>query len=285
MTESAVRTITNEDYHKSPELSKSNLDAYKRSDAHFLEARAGLWPKPSKDFLIGNAVHCCLLESAEFDDRYVQGPENRRGDKFKEFVKYHEGREVLIESEWEQVEAMTWSVLNHPQANELLGHSKPELSYFWKDPTTGLDCRCRPDLTRNDGILVELKTVPDGGAHPEVFRYNVLNDKRQPNRPLLRYGVQAAFYLDGVNAALETDEYTAFIWIAVEKKPPYLVCCHSLGPDDYGRENPIIISKRKDYIEDLMGLQTFLARLPAFHQGKDYIGYPLRINEIKGWEK
>jgi exodeoxyribonuclease VIII len=87
---------------------------------------------------------------------------------------------------------------------------KAETTHMWTDATTGVECKCRPDwLTSN--LIVDLKTTED--ASPRGFQRSVAN---------YRYHVQAAWYLDGIEAVTGTRP-DQFIFICVEKKPPYAV--------------------------------------------------------------
>ena len=162
------------------------------------------------------------------------------------------GREILSAVEIEQLEAMRDAVMSH-QAARLLLTGAPgvaELSAYWTDDDTGLLCRCRPDFWRADGVLVDLKTTDD--ASPEGFARSIEK---------FRYHVQAPFYLDGCRAALQAHDGpipgmpdpaegeghiaapSAFVFIAVEKKPPHAVAVYALdfdsleiGRDEYRRD-------------------------------------------------
>lgn len=135
-------------------------------------------------------------------------------------------RKVLEQDTWDQLHAMRDAVMAHQAAGALLtgAPGKAEQSVYWIDAETGLLCRCRPDFWRQDGIVVDVKTCED--ASPEGFAKAVAN---------WRYHVQHPFYTDGINAmreqllAKETPPadipapVRAFVFLAVEKKPPYAV--------------------------------------------------------------
>ena len=130
----------------------------------------------------------------------------------------------------------------HPAAKLLLSGEGPtrELSVYWNErvgPSVRFPelsrtvlCRCRPDLLippqsvgNGGGIVVDLKTTRD--ASPAGFKKSVR---------MFRYDVQAAWYLDGVNKGFAKGEemFTTFIFIAVEKEPPYGVAVYQLDEDD-----------------------------------------------------
>lgn len=138
-----------------------------------------------------------------------------------EWMKNNGHRTVLTAEQWDQLHRMRDAVMAHPAANALLTSApgKAEQSVYWVDAETGVLCRCRPDYWREDGVLVDLKTTDD--ASPEGFAKSIAN---------WRYDVQAPFYMDGVKAVTGRDAL-AFVFIAVEKKPPCAVGVYVLDSD------------------------------------------------------
>jgi exodeoxyribonuclease VIII len=141
-------------------------------------------------------------------------------------------RKILSADQWDQLVAMRESIMRHPAAKALLSlNGQAEKSVYWTDPETGELCRCRPDFWADNGLIIDLKTTED--ASPEGFAKSIVN---------YRYHVQAPFYIDGVNHAIEQaglDLATAkgFLFIAVEKRAPYAVGVYALDQDsiDIGR--------------------------------------------------
>lgn len=130
--------------------------------------------------------------------------------------------QVLTPEQWDQLHKMRDAVMAHPAARALLTAvpGVAERSVYWRDPITGLLCRCRPDFWRNDGIVVDVKTTEDASA--EGFARSISN---------YRYHVQHPFYLDGI-AAMQSQVKDpaqrafapaafvppkAFVFLAVEK--------------------------------------------------------------------
>ncbi|HZO69358.1 MAG TPA: PD-(D/E)XK nuclease-like domain-containing protein [Kribbellaceae bacterium] len=117
----------------------------------------------------------------------------------------------------EQVEAMAAAIREHPVAAALLDPAKgtPEQSLFWVDEPSGVWRRALldwlPEATAGRMILPEYKTTRS--AEPERFARSAAD---------YGYFQQAAWYRDAVLAlGLATD--VAFVFIAQEKDPPYLV--------------------------------------------------------------
>lgn len=142
-------------------------------------------------------------------------------DVLAEWTENNPGRIVLSPEVWDQLHAMRDAVHNHPAAHALLTSvpGEAEKSVYWIDPTTGVLCRCRPDWWRDDWIIPDLKTTDD--ASPEGFAKSIAN---------WRYDVQAAFYMDGIEQATGKRP-KSFVFIAVEKKPPYGVGVYVLDSD------------------------------------------------------
>lgn len=135
--------------------------------------------------------------------------------------KENEGRSILNPDQWKQIHAMRDAVMAHPAASALLTRipGRAEQSIYWIDALTGTLCRCRPDWWRDDHLPIDLKTTED--ASPEGFARSIAK---------FRYDVQAAYYLDGIHAATGKRPQN-FVFIAVEKKPPYAVGVYVLDAE------------------------------------------------------
>lgn len=163
-----------------------------------------------------------------------------------------EGKEIITEEEYEKVCAIRDAVMSDPVAGKLFAPSSgvPELSCYWTDPDTGVDCRCRPDWWRRDGVIVDLKTARD--ADEDGFSKSIHD---------YRYHVQAAFYIDGINEALKNNtqniimpEPKVFVFVAVESTAPYHVSVYTLMTEhDKKNEWGVDVTEvgREEYKEDL----------------------------------
>jgi exodeoxyribonuclease VIII len=107
-------------------------------------------------------------------------------------------------------------IFAHPAANTILNMAGIcEQSYQWKDSETGEICKSRPDFhTADNSLLVDLKTTEDAS----MFGF-------QKSIHSFRYHVQAAWYLRSLAEAEQ------FVFIAVEKKPPYLVAVYNASKE------------------------------------------------------
>ena len=89
------RDVSFENYLKEDRVSKSLLwDTFDRSPAH---ARQG--KEESNAMKVGTATHCVLLEPDMFRTRFVRGPDDRRGNKWKDAVAMAaaDGRDLGLE--------------------------------------------------------------------------------------------------------------------------------------------------------------------------------------------
>lgn len=239
--------LPNNEYHSCEGISKSSLDLIHRSPAHYIASLES----PTEEtpaMILGSAVHAAILEPDRFEEDYIVAPEfNKRTTAGKaayaawEMENVRNWIVVLSKETMAQVKAMRDSVLLHPVAGPLLEQEgKAETSIFWHEadilgqlevaPDFVLS-KCRPDKLLFDGRVLDLKTTQD--ARQNEFMRSVAN---------FRYHVQQAYYTSGI-----TEQFGGcgdFIFIAVEKAPPYAVNVVQLDED-------AALVGREAYREDL----------------------------------
>lgn len=215
-------------YHADPAVSKSHLDQIARSPLHYWSRyvdpnREPVEPTPA--MRLGSALHCLVLEPELFDAQFITAPAMDRRTKagkeaWEQFSAEAGSRTVLSVDERAQISRMAEQVWCHKAAAYLLNQDgKAEQTVKWRDDATGLECKCRPDWMINSGqILVDLKTTED--ASPAGFQRSLAT---------YRYHVQAAHYMRGVRMGIAADP-EQFIFICVEKKPPYAVAVYASTP-------------------------------------------------------
>ena len=204
-----IYNLSAADYYAAEAISNSGLSAIARSPVHFRYGQKIDTPAMQQ----GRAIHTAVLEPEIFRETYAlaQGRRNKSTDKIE-----------LTALEWETCKGITDAIGRHPTCQKLFAEGAPEESIFWHDPDSLLLCKGRPDWTHygigadSRPYLLDLKTTKD--ASPAGFARAVEN---------YRYHVQAAFYLDGWRAATGRwcDE---FIFIAIEKEPPYAIGLYRL---------------------------------------------------------
>ena len=210
---------SNAAYHASAPLSKSRLWEMRKTPQYFRwfeEHRAEI---PVTDAMVmGSAFHKLVLEPDGFAAEFAICPTvDRRTKAGKEawaaFQTDAGGKTVLMEWMYAQVSAMAEAVKAHPMAHFLTTDGEVETSIYYKDDLTGIECKVRPDIFKRVGgkrIIVDLKSCVS--AATEDFRRQAIN---------MGYDMQAAMYREGVKA--ETGEECDFVFVAVEKDPPYLI--------------------------------------------------------------
>jgi exodeoxyribonuclease VIII len=209
-------------------VSKHDLDLVSKSPAHYRASK--LTPTETTPAMhFGTAAHAWILEPETAARHVAIAPKIDRRTKdgkaqWAEFEMMHANKTHINSDDARHLSAMSAAVNNHKIAKELLKSRKgTEVSVLWQDPRTKSMCRCRPDLV-TDNIIVDLKTTYD--ASKAAFMHTVHK---------YRYHVQAAYYLDGCRAVGLVPEVSDFIFIAVEKKPPYGVAVYHLAADDIDR--------------------------------------------------
>lgn len=236
-----------EDYHADTSaVSKSGLDLVRQSpaiyyakylDPQYERQRIAAADEMKGGQLVGQLAHCAILEPHAFAERYAVGPTVHRGTKvWKEFVEANPGKIAIQQEQADTAFAQAESVRNLPDVRDALAVGHAEVSAYWIDPITGVQCRCRPDWVHDVSddavILLDVKTYSD--ASPAEFRCQIARK---------RYHVQDGFYSDGY-AAASGKNVLAFIFVAVEPEWPYAASAVML--DDISRERG-----RQLYREDL----------------------------------
>lgn len=247
-----------EKYHSGPGVSKSLLDALAKSPAHYRAALMAEKKEPTPAQRLGTLIHTAIIEPEKL--KVIVGPDlNKNTNAWKAFVAdaAAQGLEVISKEDDAMLKGIAASVAAHPAASWALGPGYAEHSAYWTDPRTGLLCRCRPDKIRRTEkgvILVDLKSTEDASEYE--FSRSIEN---------FRYHVQAAFYTDGIENVIG-ERVAAFVFVAVEKKPPYAVACYQLADVD-------VAEGRDQYMTEL----DLLARC---QEANAWPGYSTRIEPI-----
>lgn len=209
--------MSNEDYHATPAISSSAVKLVHNSS--ILHWKNKVY-KPSAAFDLGTAVHALVLEPHL--DLVVRGPETRRGNAWKDAKAEADlaGQLLLTEEDFDQARAMADRIIEHPVGLRMQDENNVnEMSVFVKCPETGLDLKARPDsYWPHKGVIYDIKTTqdasPDGFAR-EALKYN--------------YAIQAVFYKYCLKQAGMPAGH--FVFVCVEKAPPYAVAIHVLSEE------------------------------------------------------
>lgn len=208
-----------DDYLAADAVSKSSLWTLQtKSPAH-----ARVQHEPSNAMQLGTAIHCAVLEPDELEERFICGPDDRRGNRWKEAVCIAEdaGKTCLTSGDYITALAAREKLQQSKLIQRLTGAGTVrEVSAFWTDELTGLRCRARPDaFVPALNMMVDLKTTTDARADKWV---------RNAVHPF-GYHAQEAFYTDGWRAV--GHEVDAFVFIVLETNPPCEFQIYELLPD------------------------------------------------------
>lgn len=233
-------SMTNAQYHDdTSRISKSGLDLIHQSPLHYWNKYLNPNREPQRDtpaLLAGRAVHLAILEPYLFREEFAVEPIlNHRTSQgkadYQTWLSCIGDKTVIDLTTYDNVMRIRDAVYAHPAAAELLQTGAAEQTWFWKDQETGVACKCRTDFLTPDRFVVDVKTTED--ASSEAFGRSSAK---------YRYHVQAAYYTDGLVDNGYVPE--GFIFIAVEKAPPYAVAV-------YYAQNHIIEAGRLIYRKDL----------------------------------
>ena len=232
--------MTNAEYHAHPAISKSTLFLLRQSPEKFRYEVDNPQPK-SPSLTFGSAFHKWALEPDSFFDEFAIAPVVDRRAKagreaWNDFVAENSNRDIISLDDLNTIRQMTDSLFENKYARSLIEASQHEQSFFWRDELTGEECKCRPDILLDRPsihIISDLKSCES--ADTESF-----------TRDAVRYGyhLQAYMYTDGVRQNTGCDY--SFVFIAVEKKPPYAV--NVMQADD------LFIRYGEDTFRELIGI-------------------------------
>ncbi len=218
------------EYAKVDALNASLLKQMHRSPAHakaWLDNRE-LDEETTEALEFGSAFHAALLEPQRFREFMVVRPKFDRRTKLGkqldiEFEYSLPINAIVVKEKWlEQITGMLNSLLFHPLASQLLTEGVRETCLFWNDEKTQVPCKARFDFVSSGGIPIDIKTTID--AQHETASRHIFSEDRL-------YWLQAGHYAAGAKAT-KVCMSDSFIFIFIEKKPPYALSIKSFeGPD------------------------------------------------------
>lgn len=165
--------------------------------------------KDTPQLAIGRYVHAAVLQPETLDQDFAIWTGDRRGNKWKNFVAENADKTIFKQSEIDDIEPII-EALRPVVAPFLTNTAEVEQTILWTDPTTGIQCKARPDLRDPKArIVAEIKTT--NSADIRRFGHDVARYK---------YHGQAAHYRAGIIYGLGWTP-AEHILIVVESKPPY----------------------------------------------------------------
>lgn len=259
--------MTEQYYNRRKGVRRSDLWKMKRSPAHFRYAVDNPVEQTAA-MAFGSAVHMAVLEPRRFKKTYRVADFDARTKEGKAMKQemLDKGYMLLTKEQGEQIDGIVKAIKAHKYAKRLLT-GKHEQAHFWTDPQTGEKCKCKTDCeTELGGVhyVVDLKTCAN--AETDEFVRDAVK---------FGYFLQAAMYTDGVKC--DTGHDAKFVFVAVEKDPPYAVNVLVCGDDE------IRLGMNGNKNGTVPGYRTLLE---LYHECRKankwpgYEGFDNRINEI-----
>jgi hypothetical protein len=234
-----IHSITIDQYHGGPGVSRSGIMQFMKSPLHYWHEYLNPEKEPREKPQIittanalefGNAFHSYVLESSEFDKRYMvfdkQDGRTSAGKAANAQAAFLQGDRELIDSKaFTQITKMARSINSQPTAKGMIDGARYEQSLFWSDPDTGILCKVRPDIWHNN-FIVDLKTARS--AAPGDFQRDLFGFGYHLQAAMIS---EAIWHLQGVNMM-------QFTYVVVEKDAPYATAVYKLEENaiNHGRE-------------------------------------------------
>lgn len=277
ITEPGVYSLPAEEYHGDPvvggSLSSTGARQLLTCPARFDYYRRNGRPD-KKTFDLGRAAHTRVLGVGDEVEVIAGSGKNPNAwatdaDKAAVAAARAAGRTPIKPAEGDTIEEMAAALRAHDDAGPLFARpGKAEQSLVYQDKETGVWCRVMadwmPDVAPDGRVLVvDYKTTVN--ADPAVFARSVAT---------YGYHDQGAFYTDAVIAlGLHNGIDPAFVIVAQEKEPPYLVSVHPFDSEalEWGR-----IRMRK--ARDIYRHCTETGRWPGYRNDQlAALGLPLYV--------
>lgn len=219
---SGIVIETNAEYHGYREaISKSRLANMSVCPAYFKWCEDN--PQdPSEDMVLGSAFHKIVLEPETFDKEFMIMPHFDRRTKegrlgYENLMNKVQGEciTLITKEQYDTICGMRDSIMSNPYARKLI-NGNVEQSMYFTDDLTKVECKCRPDVWRKVAdrvVITDLKSAKS--VMPNEFMRDCVK---------YHYDLQTAMYRDGASKVLGVPKDNIdFVFIAVEKKPPYLL--------------------------------------------------------------
>lgn len=224
-------------------------------------------------FDFGKVAHALVLgKGADFEVAPYEDWRSKAAREFRDDA-YEAGRTPILATDHAKALALAEAVRAHPLAGALFTGGEAEVSASWTDPATGVECRARfdylPEKVNGRRLLIpDLKTALS--AQPSEFG-------RAAGR--FHYAMQDQWYTDAARA-LGIDDDPAFLFVVVEKEPPYIVTVGQLREEDKKLGRALNDKARRIYAE-CVATDTW----PAYTQPDEIAEFALPVWHHNDYEE
>lgn len=265
-------------YHEADALGSSSLKLLARSPWHY---RNRVPIVPTKAMLRGTLAHCALLEPDAMAARYVVVPDdapkrpteaqwnakqsNESSTAAKawwtEFNARAFGKEIVPASDYAITKLQLEAVRREPTLAEVFSEGWGEVSGFWRDQKTGIECKARWDWVHpvEPGVvdLADLKSTAD--ESPRGFSIAAAR---------LQMHLQAAHYIEGFEIITKL-KVRQFIFAAVTSVRPVLAVPYVLTDELLGQGH----DERREMLERLAWCRAE-DQWPSYGAGVQLLDFP-----------
>lgn len=254
--------MTEQEYRQHPAISRSELFKISESPEKFKYYKEHP-EEPTPALLFGQLFHAMALQPETVWEQFAVYPNVDRRTKagkeaFAEFVEESENKTVVTVDMVEQAMAMCEALKQSKFANKLLKGEK-EKPFFWVDEMTGEECKCRADcLTEVDDNLIVVDLKSADSAETEAFMKSAIK---------YGYDFQSAMYSEGVK--INTGRNPLFVFIVIEKKPPYAI--------NILQADKLLIRRGYDIFRELIGIYADCKKTDNWY---GYLGKFNQINNL-----
>lgn len=199
-------------YRDAPGVSQSTLKDFGRAATPRHYRAAG--PKkatPAMEF--GAVCHAAILEPQRWHEAcHLAKYDSYRTKEAQDWKKEHSDKPILLQQDGKRIPRIVESVHQLPEFASALESGQKEVSYFKRDPETGLLLKCRCDVMATDEAgntwIFDPKKVQAGCAGHDDFSKQAFD---------LGYHIQAASYL-AITGAIR------FIFVPFDDDEPFDCC-------------------------------------------------------------
>jgi exodeoxyribonuclease VIII len=230
-----TKGVSNAEYHGSDELSRTTAsDLTTTSPAKVKYERDNPLTYKGVPLVMGGCFHGMVLEPECLDVEYAIKPNEIDGkspltkyykETFAEMQAERPDAQWLKADDWKTCIGMAEAVLGNPVYTHYASDVEAIAEGSGYFDYNGAKCKVRPDLYTSDGTIIDLKSTQD--ASEAGFRKSVRN---------FGYDFQSCYYMEAMRAlGLPARQ---FIFVCVEKSPPYLTATYTLTASEIDRQKP-----------------------------------------------
>ena len=210
-----------EEYRAAQGVSSHAMMALLKSPMHYM-AKYGpnaVQEPPTPAMRFGTLVHTAVLEPKRFRESFAIEPkvDKRTSAGKAQLEEFHgslkPGTILVGDEEAEKLLRILDNLEKHKTAKNVLTGGIAEASAYWMDANTGVNCKMRPDMMHDGGVIVDVKTTRDGSL--DEFSRSIWN---------FGYHVQAAVYTDGYATMMSMPrEKVEFLFVVIENEAPHAI--------------------------------------------------------------